>query len=227
MTTPPASILVHGYNWDIATEDPEAKQYWAWRLFAPAPALGFRWHSAPSWGDAWRHGRAHPYHRAWDMAAEAGPRLRWVLLNRVTPPVDIICHSLGSRVVLEALATDQFLPVQRVLIFNGAETARGARTAAALQAGTAFYSVVVGADAILRWGGALFAPGAVYEPVIGLHGMTSPAKNWHDLRLGAAGDQPHRIGDHDWSWRNPANVLTWRAVLAGTVDRTLTALEAS
>lgn len=216
-----ATLLIHGYNWDIDTEDPEYKQYWFWRLFATEPAIPYNWQSSPTWRDSWRNGRVHRYHRAWDMAADVGLVLRQDLLKR-KEPVNIICHSLGARVVLQALKTSESLPVKRVLIFNGSESSRNASHICCLQPNIEFYSVVVKADGVLRWFGGLGTPGKFYENVIGLHGVKGNDVNWHDLFLGAAGDFPGWGSDHNWSWRNPANIPIWKEVLAGKFSNTPT-----
>lgn len=209
------SAFVHGYNWDHSEDDVQGTQYALWRQFVPLPAHGFIWDSAPSWWDAWRHGRAHTYHRAWDLAVEAGSEFRGLLLQAEHPHV-VVCHSLGSRVVMQALSRRPpvLLNLRAVLVFNGAETSRNARMAALAYPGVSFHNVVVKSDDVLRLFGGLFTPGRIYEPVIGYHGLDDPPPNWRDIDLGAAGDNPDSVLDHWWSFRNPANKLRWHDLLA-------------
>lgn len=212
------SLLIHGYNWDHSKDDVQGTQYALWRQFVPSPARGFLWNSAPSWWDAWAHERVHPYHRAWDLAEKAGEEVAHYLWQTKNPHV-VICHSLGSRVVIQALTQCIWKcpSLRAVLIFNGAEASRNARVAAFVYPEVKFYNVVVKSDDVLRLAGGLFTPGKVYEPVIGYHGLSNPPPNWRNIDLGTAGDNPDSMRDHWWSFRNPANHSRWRELLADTL----------
>ena len=212
------SFLVHGYNWDHAKDDVQGTQYALWRQFVPLPALGFAWNSSPSLWNAWRHGRIHPYHQAWDLADQAGTRVMRLLAEATRPHI-VVCHSLGSRVVMQALVQhpEELPNLRAVLIFNGAEATRNARVAALAHPEVKFHNVMVKSDRVLRLVGSLFTPGRIYEPVIGYQGLKDPPSNWHSIDLGAAGNNPDSALNHWWSFRNPANHSRWRELLADAI----------
>ncbi|MEH6477692.1 MAG: hypothetical protein V7727_18515, partial [Sneathiella sp.] len=104
-------FMVHGYN-----HDPNSMKHSA---FAPGAAFStwaghlpqpeyfkypFEWYSGLQWRDgfkAWRNGHLTSY--AWSysqLAVKAGETLARYGLARGS---DVVCHSLGSRVVLQAL----------------------------------------------------------------------------------------------------------------------------
>lgn len=184
----PRVILVHGYRWDAGSDgsdNPHLGQFPKWRDWAGADALGFGWQSKPTFCHAWDRSRMHPYHRAWDAAARvAGYALRRMLTG-ASAPVTLVGHSLGTRVILQALARgvpDGVVP--RVLLLNGAESVANARDVAGLMPGTRFYNVGTKNDRVLRYLGGLFSPGAFYERVIGLHGLGAEAPdNWREFWL--------------------------------------------
>ena len=206
------AIFVHGYN--FGPDDDPSGQYDIWEKFCPYPIVPWKWDSDPGWWESWKAGKAHPYHCAWHDAEAEGLKLRSALKD----PCVVVCHSLGSRVALSALATTAELAVKRVLIFNGSDTVRHAREALSLSGtmnGTVIYSVRVPADGVLRWAGALFTPGRVYEPVIGLQGVPDPPENWREIVLTNGGNNPRSFLDHWFSFRNPANWPRWQAILEG------------
>jgi hypothetical protein len=242
-------VMVHGFEHDPAStgrDNPHVELYPKWRgtILPPGrPGFGFGWYSLPaglSWPrsiwEAWRHGRALTYRRAWDLAWDAGNVLA-TTLARLGGPVDLIAHSLGTRVALRAIRADPALPIRRVLLLNGAEYAETAfATAANAGRHLRFYNVVVPADDVLgKLGRAAPGFGGGFIGRVGLGGRSSPEgngapDNWCDLELDrpafrawaaaqgwhhVAGDNPNGIGDHWHSYENPGNWPLYKKILAG------------
>lgn len=209
-------VLVHGFNHDPrrpGPHHPETHPYPRWREMLGRPdAVGFEWFSRPGPLDAWAHGRWNRYRRAWDLAGTAADRLRVMLLN-LPEPADILCHSLGSRVVLRALMSTRPGVARRVLILNGADYSRNGDVAARVCTEVQFYNVVVPADDVISKL-ARFAPGAGTD-FLGNRGALYAATNWQDIDLGGGGDNPDDMGDHHYSYENPANWPVYRAIFKG------------
>ncbi|MEL6218138.1 MAG: hypothetical protein AAFR79_06670 [Pseudomonadota bacterium] len=99
----------HSTSWPlglgIATEDEGASGL----------AIAFGWDSAPSWLSSLVSHGLNPYARAYELAEPAAWHLVAVIeaLSTLLPgrPIDLFCHSLGSRVVVRALAMAADLPV--------------------------------------------------------------------------------------------------------------------
>ncbi len=227
-------VFVHGFRYDPRTfgpDHPEYHTYPRWREMLPdREVVPFEWFSNPNLWDAWCHKRWNHYRYAWDLAEQASERL--VAIVMASRPVDIICHSLGSRVVMQML--HRIGGVSKVLILNGAEyNTTGAKVALACPK-IRFYNVVVPADDVL---GTLarFAPGRGWK-FLGSHGV-SGLMNWHDLRLSSghlpyawaeaqgfpwpSGDNPRKISDHWYTFENENNWPLYRAVLSGEWDEWL------
>ena len=156
-------VLVHGFNYNHRKPNqhhPDSHLYPRWRQMlgrADDGVMPFFWFSRPSVLSAWEHGRWNRYRYAWDLAGEAADRLRMMLLA-VREPADILCHSLGSRVVLLALASVPPGTARRVLILNGAAYSHSGEAVAEACPETEFYNVVVPADDVISKL-ARFAPG--------------------------------------------------------------------
>ncbi len=192
-------ILVHGFGydpWRDSDDNPhfqsllgKASTFGLWRrdLIPDRASIGVGWYSVPlGWRGllgAWRHGRWNRYRYAWDLAWEAGGVLA-VMLRRLDGPVDVLCHSLGSRVVLAALAQESGLPIRNAVIMNGAEFAKPARIEAMANSKVRFVNLVVAADEVLAKLDTHFAPVSNQGPPIGLDGLSGAAPaNWTDIRL--------------------------------------------
>ena len=237
------TILVHGFGYDPEAEDrdnPENYTFPRWRDMLGDPgAVGYSWYSVP-FGyagllNSWFSGRWNRYRHAWDLAQEEGYKLRYLeLLSPVRGERgDIVCHSLGSKVVLDALNTglDMSLYVGKVLIMGGAATSEYALRVAKKQPNIEFYSTVVREDDILHKLGR-FAPGCT-GAVIGQAGLGELApENWVDIRMdnkyadvwaqqgftGVSGDSPTSIADHWYVFENENNWPLYRAILKGELQ---------
>ena len=243
-------VMIHGFGYDPrarSTNNPhwpgppvgaagEAGSFPRWRRdLVPGgrPGLSFGWYSVPlGWRGvlgAWRAGRWNRYRLAWDLAAEAGQALA-VMLRNLDGPVDLLCHSLGTRVVIKALMADTALPVGHVVLLNGAEFFKPARAVARANGHVRFVNLVVEADQVLSKLDRLFAPVRGNGPPIGLKGLgVSAPANWIDIPLddmqaqlwGAGhgwhlqGDNPKKWADHWFTFRHEGNHGLIRAALDG------------
>ncbi len=237
-------ILVHGFGYDPWREgrnnphhagplgDFSIYRYWQAYLTGQRPTVDLGWYSVPSGlcglSAAWINGYRNHYRYAWDLAAEAG-RVLATMIQRLGE-VDILCHSLGSRVVLAALRQERYLPVRNVVMLNAAELTKTGYVTALANDRVRFFNLVVHADDVLGVFGSLFAPsGSIYATTLGQHGLhcddvlTFQAEvlpeNWCDIDLDSpktqawgrsqgwtlGGDNPNAIGDHWYSWKNPGN----------------------
>ena len=175
-----------------------------------------------------------PYRRA-DRAAWAFvAALRSLAVALPGKPLDIYCHSLGSRVVVQALhqiavasRNDKELSallgrVGRVLIVGGAEYALPAREmlAAVRAAGPAcptFYNFQARRDRILSLLAERFHPVALdLRQVIGRSGLgeSEPDPNWIDLQLDTEADGSHPLN----AWLKPRNLAVSGTHLTGLLN---------
>ena len=239
-------VMVHGFDydpWKDSDDNPhfmgplgKVSTFGMWRrdLLSDRTAIGLGWYSAPMGPrgvlKAWFSGRWNRYRYAFDLAWEAG-RVLSVMLRRLDGPVDVLCHSLGSRVVLAALAQEQGLPVRNLVIMNGAEMAETGERVARVNRQVNFINLVVKSDKVLRYAGAVFAPeGRFYKPCLGQRGLGKDApSNWRDVDLddpadqawgrdrgwNLKGDNPESRGDHWYTYRHEGNWGMIRAVLEG------------
>lgn len=209
-------VLVHGFNYNHRKPNkhhPDSHLYPRWRAMlthSGSMFVPFFWFSRAGPLDAWAHGRWNRYRYAWDLAGEAADRLRTVLLT-VREPADIVCHSLGSRVVLLALASIPPGTARRVLILNGAAYSYSGEAVAEACPETQFYNVVVPADDVISKL-ARFAPGPGTD-FLGNAGAPV-AHNWTNVDLKGGGDNPDSAGDHHYSYENKANWPVYRAIFS-------------
>jgi hypothetical protein len=236
-------LLVHGFGYDPRASSLD-NPHGAERALATFPrwrrdlvpegfqGVGFGWYSAPPGARhvlrSWRHGRWNRYRYAWDLAGAAGRTLASMIVG-LDVPVNILCHSLGSRVVIEAFRNASGLPVSNVVFMNGAEFAAPAYHCARANRHVRFVNLVVKADDVLSKLDTLFAPVSDLGSPIGLTGLGIPEPNWIDIDLddeesqarGARrgwhlqGDNPEQYADHWYTFRHPGNHGLIRAALAG------------
>ena len=186
------------------------------------------WYSDPTVWDAWKNRKLTRYRLAWSDAVAASKMLSNALIG-LGDGADIVCHSLGSRVTMLALAR---CPIQahRVLILNGAEYSSTGAKVAEICPKTRFYNIVVPEDDVLNKPGRT-APGWGKD-FLGNHGPPD-AHNWQNLFLGSGltaawaeekghsgltGDNPESMGDHHYTYENEANWPLYRAIFSGEWD---------
>ena len=152
------TILVHGFGFNLNGRNPHKGVYKEWKKEIPGETIEFSWYSIPPGIKnvlrSWIKGSLTRYGLAWKMAAKAA--LSLAVTIEKTGHCNILCHSLGSRVVIQALKTMP-LNVHRVLILNGAEMVDEAKSVAILNPHILFYNVVVREDDVLHKA-RLFAP---------------------------------------------------------------------
>ena len=147
--------------------------------------------------------------------------------------VDCLCHSLGARVVPQALRRAPDLPVARAILLGGAEYSAEARAALEAQdrAGgrTEFYHVIARANDLYDGLFQLFAPRPP-EPgdvPLGVRGLGGHHRRWLDVQLdhpevrrwlarqGLAPQRPPERVSH-WSfYADPGAMAFYRSILRG------------
>jgi hypothetical protein len=239
-------IAVHGFQYDPKAKGPNnpADFFSDMEGVAGRPVEGFAWYSVPfqlraarpltssvrfvrGWAGAWLHGHLHPYRYAWALALKAAADLA-AFLEAQPGPVDVVAHSLGSRVVLNALPLVSTGKVRRVVLFNGAELASNAEELAP-RTSAAVLNIVVTCDRVLRWLGAR-CNGQATAWCIGTVGLHRRPHTWRDLVLDDVevrqrarsrrgwilrSDDPADLFDHSESYRYAGNADAVRAWLDG------------
>ncbi len=232
------AVLVHGFNFDPSKADKHNPMdvFEKWQQWVPIPTFTFSWFSRPTVKEAWKNGDLFRYYRAWHLARDAGRALA-LFLEDLNEPVVLVGHSLGSRVICEALICLQQRgniregnnPVKRVLLLNGAEASLNASLCAAVNPSIDFYNIQVHTDAVLKFLGSLFTPDVFYQPVIGHYGLPDVLGNWHDIVLDdkrthewgkqfgwdLKGNNPRKISDHWYSFMHHGNHGLLKALVLG------------
>ena len=210
-------------------------------------AVAFGWHSQPGFASSLITHFQNFYARAYDYAGETA----WVLvhtldrLSRLLPdhPIDLFCHSLGSRVVVRALQMackyrPDLLPrLGQVVLLGGAEYVVEAQVMLTrLLDGDhpslpAFYNIVSRENDVLDKLGENFGPRTFgNSQVIGHNGLDSGtrAPNWIDLQIDGrkmqdwmldergfevSGDRPGNIWDHWYYYTFRGNMALYQDIL--------------
>jgi len=245
---PPLPVVaVHGFNYDPAAKGgPHDPRAWFEDMagLLDRQVLGFAWYSCPmgldlarpvysslmtarSFVAAWLRGKPQPYRDAWLRAEEEAKRLA-AFIAALPGPVDLVAHSLGTRLALLALPAVRSR-VRRVVFFNGAELAEDAGPRVVASSPAQFLNLVVTGDDVLKLLGAHFN-GDADAPCLGTAGLAQPPANWRDLVLDdpatrdrarrlfgwtIRGDDPDDAWDHGETYRFAGNVDPVRAFLAG------------
>jgi len=208
-------------------------------------AVAFGWQSQPGFASSLLRHFENFYSRAYQYAGETSHALVRTLqvLAEVLPGrrIDLFCHSLGSRVVVRALALaakhDPALVgrVGRVLILGGAEYVVEAQLMAsrlhALPAPPTIYNIVSRENDVLDKLGENFGPRTFgNSQVIGHNGLDRESAQgpWIDLQIDRrelgtwlekqhgvriSGDQPDSIWDHWYYYTYPGNMDLYRRIL--------------
>lgn len=207
------TIGVHGFQYD--PKDSKGAAITLWPLWAEicrpiGGFLGLGWYSYPVgpkavWR-AWKGGHWNRYYAAWADTSVAAGRLGQLI--RQHGECNLMAHSLGSRVVLLALEREPNLPVKKVLLISGADSADHA-----LKVGPGLKcqvtNIVVPEDDVLDKLGEWFTPELGQENVIGRTMMGKKiGPHWKDVKL------PKRKADDHWdAYRDPRNWEVLRAAL--------------
>lgn len=211
------TIGVHGFGFDPDSPDdnPNENLYPLWAKMVDGPFYGLAWYSCPvGWkhvARAWRSGYPIRYYYAWQLAIEQAARLRGVIRWRAEETgreVNLLGHSLGSRVILAALASRRELPVNRVLLLSAADSRAHAKSVAPYIRNCEILNVVVKDDGVLSVPGRWLTPKRGREPVIGYSGLPDSPGFWHDVELPEA-------KDHWDAYEDRRNWPRWKAFLHG------------
>lgn len=150
-------LMVHGYNSDL---DENAWNFEPWEaMLSEFETERFPWDSGlQGWGGLKRAraaGHDTSYEHAYkDLAIRAADQMRHSLLGR-NDKVDAFCHSLGSRVVLDAVKTNPG-GFNRVCIIGGAELVRTAWPTMEDARSVEFLNIASEEDDVLENMGAVF-----------------------------------------------------------------------
>lgn len=192
--------------------------------------VAFGWHSQPGLAASLLDNAQNFYARAYDYAG----RSAWVLVNVLQGlhevlagrRIDLVCHSLGSRVVVRALAMAAkrnlalIGSIDRVILLGAAEYVveaqlmhRRLQQTTGIPALPSFFNIVSREDAVLDKLGERFGPRTFGNTqVIGHNGLDveDPGAHWIDLQIDSgklqtwmderglhiSGDRPSNVWDH-------------------------------
>lgn len=201
------TIFCHGHKYDPAGPDhlnPHKTLYKHWGEQVPGKTIPFSWYSVPFTFPhilkSWRHGYLTPWGWAWRLTYPASNRLQMAI--QATGDCNIVCHSLGAKVVLNTLAR-QLPQVKKVIILNGAEYISTARIVANSAPYTEFWNFITPEDDALAW----FRRVRWGEDFIGQRGIQQDTPfNWHDNYLDCS--------NHSCSHKHKDNWDHYRLILS-------------
>lgn len=210
---------IHGYNFSPIDGDTADGQFDLWENFAPSLDR-WHWQSIPKGSNravklfrAWLDGYPNTYYWTWGRSIVEAYKVA-AHLDALPNRIDIVCHSLGSRVAYEACRLRPWR-VRKVLALNGADSAEHARACALKAPNVEFHSALFKGDKVLGIMGRAFTPKLGFERVVGYDGMDNPPDNFNQIILTPGeGDDPDDFGDHSYSFTNPALWERWRELLA-------------
>ncbi len=233
ITLPLPVILIHGYRYDPKasnTDNPHTTLFKAWREeLGGFSVTDHGWFSVPSTFPnlfrAWSKGHASKYEWAWKLAKDEADNLVDVI-NSIGQ-CNIIAHSLGTRVALQAIKKKA--NIKTAILLNGAEYSITARIIAG-NSRVQFHNMFVHEDDVLTHGGKFAPAPALFKgySFIGQAGLQIKLKNWTDYQLDSEklqawgrnkgydlrGDNPDSIGDHRYSHTWLPNWKLYRDILS-------------
>lgn len=226
-------FLVHGYKFDPnskGSDNPHNGLYVEWKEHLKEwPIYEFSYYSAPGilgYYNAWKNGYRDAYSWAYnDLSIRAARDLSGLMVSGISPPYNILCHSLGSRVSLAACRFGA--PVNRCLLLNGAEMADIATETALQRPEVMFYNIYARTDAVVDYMAENFTPGGGGS-AIGNDGIAG-VPNWINIVLDdkeirewgrsrgwdLKGDNPKKISDHWMTYKWKGNWPLFNAILSG------------
>lgn len=221
-------------------------------------AVAFGWQSQPGFASSLIEHFQNFYSRAYEMGGHAA----WVLANTIAhlaelqpgKPIDFLCHSLGSRVVIRAIALigkhrpELINRLGQVIILGGAEYVVEAQLMMRrlYESGAknlpSFYNIVSRENDVLDKLGENFGPRTFGNTnVIGHNGLDVkfPGGHWIDLqidkaqmqewmkkhkKLNISGDQPGNVWDHWYYYTYRDNMALYHAILRDRKNWSIAAL---
>lgn len=224
-------ILVHGFLYDPSASNknnPYDTLFKEWgEQLKGFHVVPYGWFSVPSGVvnlvRAWKHGHWNRYRWAWALAKKESDNL--VKIINSIGPCNVIAHSLGTRVVLQAIKNKA--NIHTALFLNGAEYSGTAQIIAENAPSVQFHNMYVHEDDVLRSMGRFAPPIFKKNIFIGQAGLGVRLHNWKDYQLDSEklhqwgdengydlrGDNPDSIGDHWYSHRWLPNWDLYRDIL--------------
>ena len=183
------TIGVHGFQYDPESTNPkddawgELYPIWSKELGDCTEFVGFEWYSYPmdfkGFTNAWAKGCYNRYLAAWkDSEDKAAPALI-KMIEEIGKPVNIIAHSLGTRVVLCAIEqSGGKLPIEKIILLSGADTVKHANQVKYLIKAPVL-NVTCEEDDVLGYLGKWFSPDLGPSATIG----RNEVKGWDNIHL--------------------------------------------
>lgn len=202
---PPPLFGVHGWLFEPSIPEQNAMYslYPAWTRMMEREIVPFVWDSNPSFWDmmkaCWNRRKKYQntYQVSYDDAAEAGKKLASVF----PPGADIIAHSLGTRVALQAIKHGA--EPRKVLLLGGSEYCHVAEEIVRENPGIRFYNALSRKDFILEEFGYKYGP-FMWKQLIGRHGLWG-LSDWSN----------HSVGNTHWDYyADPQYWPLWRELMA-------------
>ncbi|MEH6525905.1 MAG: hypothetical protein V7723_07505 [Sneathiella sp.] len=235
-------IMVHGYNHDPDdprhTADRLGGTYPIWRDMLQGNDLEpLHWYSGRTGisgrltairNGFWRNTYAYAYEVLAKKAGEKLEQLAMIDASRNPQRSSVICHSLGSRVALYAMAKHPNC-FDRILFLNAAETVDVATPIIEKNDKTKILNVCVESDDVLAMMGSWFEPLPGRHDCMGQAGLKSSASNfeqvflddpteqekyWLENEWALSGNNPESIGDHHFSYLFRGNWPLYRDFFA-------------
>lgn len=226
-------ILIHGYLYNPSAtnkDNPHATLFKKWReQLEGFSVINYGWFSVPPTFNnlfkAWSKGYYTRYRWAWNLAKHEADSLIHTINN--LGECNIIAHSLGTRVALQAIKKKA--NIRTAIFLSGAEYSSTASIIAE-NSSTQFHNMWTHEDDVLSKLGRGAPPLFGDNKFIGQTGLGIKLDNWKDYQLDSEelhawgrengydlrGDNPDSIGDHRYShtwlpnWELYRDILTKR-----------------
>lgn len=226
-------ILIHGFLYDPTTtnkDNPHATLFREWRKQLEGfSVIDYSWFSVPATINnlfkAWSNGYPTRYRWAWGLAKDEANRLTNLISG--LEECNIIAHSLGTRVALQAIKKKA--NIHTAIFLSGAEYSSTASIIAE-NSKTQFHNMWIREDDVLAKLGRFAPPFFGNDIFIGQAGLGIKLDNWKDYQLDGKecqewgeengydlrGDNPNSIGDHRYSHTWLPNWELYRDILKGS-----------
>ena len=223
------TISIHGYQYDPASKGKNSPNNFHRDIgkFTGSLIDGFSWYSYPLTFKAFlkAYGKGYflrplsaTYRAAFDDAKDEAVNLA-AKVNAKANPVNLVAHSLGTRVLLQALPYIKQSQINRIVLINGAEKSRNAESLMH-SFKWPILNLAVTTDDVLNGLGSWADPGMPGH-CIGTHGLHGAShEKWLNVTLDSertqkiaglnygwslAGDNPKSVADHWYSYKSDSD----------------------
>lgn len=228
-----AIITVHGYNSDPASKKwkdrPDGQQREFAKALSPHHAHPFNWFSAIQGKfshilKAWSKGYPTTYHWAYEeLALKAADA--FLDKHEGCAGLNVFAHSLGSRVVLQAINKNPAM-FDRVCFINAAERTEIAEIILNKAPNVKVLNCCVWEDDVLDKAAGYMSPGRGKELIMGQDGLLNIHDNFTEVLLDnphdrevyrekygfdLRGNDPDSFGDHHFSYQHRGNWPLYQA----------------